>query len=112
MRTHRGWVKIHYRGSKQLHRYLYNGWKLSSELRLKLNGRKVIIYLMFTRNSEVVYNPGNVIAVDVNENNVMLAVFMDKRLCEVYRIETGLGKLVISYAERRKRITRGKINED
>ena len=29
-------------------------------------------------------------------------------LCEVYRIETGLGRLVISYAERRKRITRGK----
>ena len=27
---------------------------------------------------------------------------------EVYRIETGLGRLVISYAERRKRITRGK----
>ena len=48
VRTHRGWVKIHYRSHKQLHRYLYNGWKLSSELRLKLNGGKVVIYLTFT----------------------------------------------------------------
>ena len=39
VRTHKGWVKMHYRGHKQLLGYLYNGWKLSSELRLKLNGR-------------------------------------------------------------------------
>jgi len=108
VRTHKGWIKICYRNHKQLHRYLYNGWSLSTELRLKLNGRKVIIYLTFTKNFEVAYNPNNVVAVDVNENNVTLAVFRDKRLCEVYRLETGLGRLVISYAERRKRITRGK----
>lgn len=108
VRTHKGWVKIHYRGHKQLLGYLYNGWKLSSELRLKPNGKKVIIYLTFTKNFEVAYNPNNVIAVDVNENNVTLAVFREEKLCEVYRIETGLGRLVISYAERRKRITRGK----
>ena len=108
LRAHREWVKIHYRNHKQLHRYLYNGWKLSSELRLKLNGKKVIIYLAFTKNLEVVYNPNNVVAVDVNENNVTLAVFRDRKLYEVYRIETGLGRIVISYAERRKRIARGK----
>ncbi|MCD6488798.1 MAG: transposase [Desulfurococcales archaeon] len=108
VRTHRGWVKICYRGHKQLHRYLYNGWKLSNELRLKLNGKKVIIYLTFTKNFEVAYNPKNVVAVDVNENNITLAVFRDEKLCEVHRIETGFGKLVISYAERRKRITKGR----
>ncbi|MCD6301253.1 MAG: transposase [Staphylothermus sp.] len=108
LRTHRGWVKIHYRSHKQLHRYLYNGWKLSSELRLKLGGKKVIVYLTFTKNFEVVYSPSNVVAVDVNENNVTLAVFRDKKLCKVYRIETGLGRIVISYAERRKRMTRDK----
>jgi len=108
VRIHRGWIKIHYRSHKQLHRYLYNGWKLSSELRLKLNGRRIIIYLTFTKNFEVAYNPNNVVAVDVNENNVTVAVFRDKKLREVYRIETSLGRLVISYAERRKRITRGK----
>lgn len=108
VRTHRGWIEIHYKSHKQLYRYLYNGWKLSSELRLKLNGRKVIAYLTFTKNFEVMYNPRNVVAVDVNENNVTLAMFKDKKLCEVYRIKTDLGKLVIVYAERRKRITRGR----
>jgi len=108
VRTHRGWVRIHYRNHKQLHRYLYNGWRLSSELRFKLNGRKIIIYLTFTRNFKVVYNPSNVITVDINENNVTVAVFRDRKLCEVYRIETGLGRLLISYAERRRRITKGK----
>jgi putative transposase len=108
VKTHRGWVRIHYRNHKQLHRYLYNGWKPSNELKLKLSGRKVILYLTFTKNFEVTYNPHNVIAVDVNENNVTLAVFRDKKLCEVYRIETGLGRIVIGYAERRMRITRGK----
>ena len=108
LKTHRGWIKIHYISHKQLHRYLYNRWKLSSELRLKLNGRKVIIYLTFTKNFEITYNPGNVVAVDINENNVTVAVFKDRKLREVYRVESGLGRLVISYAERRKRITRGK----
>ena len=108
VRTHKGWIKIHYRNHKQLHRYLYNEWRLSSELRLKLNGKKIIVYLTFTRNFEVVYSSSNVVAVDVNENNVTLAIFRDKKLCEVYRIETGLGRIVISYAERRKRITGGK----
>jgi len=108
LRTHRGWIQIHYREHKQLYRYLYSDWKLSSELRLKLNGRKVIIYLTFTKNFDVVYNPSNVVAVDVNENNVTVAVFRDRKLREVYRIETSLGRLVISYAEKRKRIIRGK----
>ncbi|GBF08619.1 hypothetical protein apy_03440 [Aeropyrum pernix] len=108
VRTHRGWVEVHYRNYKQLHRYLYSGWKLSSELRLKLTGRKVIVYLTFMKNFEVVYNPHNVVAVDVNENNVTVAVFKYRKLCEVYRIETNLGRIVIAYAERRKRITKGK----
>ena len=69
---------------------------------------EVIIYLTFTKDFEVVYSSSNVVAVDVNENNVTIAVFRDKKLCGVYRIETGLGRLVISYAERRKRITRGR----
>ena len=112
VRTHREWIKIHYRNHKQLHRYLYNRWKLSSELRLKPNGKKVIIYLTFTKSFEVTYNPDNVIAVDVNENNVTVAVFKDRKLREVYRVESGLGRLVISYAERRKRITRGKLTKD
>jgi hypothetical protein len=57
VRTHKGWIKIHYRCHKQLRRYLYNGWKLSSELILKLNGKKVVIHLTFTKVFEIVCNP-------------------------------------------------------
>uniref|UniRef100_A0A7C2Z241 Transposase n=1 Tax=Ignisphaera aggregans TaxID=334771 RepID=A0A7C2Z241_9CREN len=108
LRTHAGWVQLHYRNHRQLHRYLYSVWKLSGELKLKLNGKKVFVYLTFMKEFEVPYNPSNVVAVDINENNVTVAVFVDRRLQEVYRIETNLGRLVISYAERRKRISEGK----
>ncbi len=108
VRIHRGWVKLHYREHKQLHRYLYNGWRLASELKLKLDGRKIFVYLTFKKDFEITYNPRNVVSVDVNENNVTLALFKDGKLNEVYRIETNLGRIVIGYAERRKRITRGK----
>jgi putative transposase len=50
----------------------------------------------------------NVIAVDVNENNITIAIFKNGVLVEVIRIETGLGRIVIAYAVRRKRISKGK----
>jgi len=108
LKTHRGWVELHYRNHRQLYRYLYGGWKLASELRLKVLGRKIIVYLSFTKSFEVNYNPENVVAVDVNENNVTVAVFKSGVLADVYRVETGLGGIVIAYSERRKRITQGK----
>jgi len=107
LRTHRGWVELHYRNHKQLHRYLYGGWRLASELRFKILGRKVVVYLTFTREFKVDYDPRNVVAVDVNENNVTIALFKGGALAGVYRIEIGLGRIVIAYSERRKRITRG-----
>lgn len=63
---------------------------------------------MFKRDFEVEYNPRNVVAVDVNENNVTLALFKDGVLRDVYRVETGLGRIVIAYSERRKGIMEGK----
>jgi len=54
----------------------------------------------------------NVLAVDVNENNVTAVLFKDGKIDEAYRIETGLGNLVISYSERRKRITQGRSTKD
>ena len=66
----------------------------------------MVIYLTFVKNFEVVCNPSNAVA--VNENNVTVAVFKDGKLREIYGIEAGLGRLVISYSERRKRITKGK----
>jgi len=107
LKTHRGWVELHYRNHKQLHRYLYGGWRLASELRFKILDRKVVAYLSFTRELEVGYDPKNVVAVDVNENNVTIAFFEDGALSNVYRVETGLGGVVIAYSERRKRVTLG-----
>ncbi len=112
LKTHRGWVELHYRGHKQLYRYLYGGWRLSSELKLKINGRRVTVYLTFRRDFEISYDPGNVVVVDVNENNVTIALFEDGVLVDVYRIETNLGRIVIAYAERRRRITVGKSTMD
>jgi IS605 OrfB family transposase len=108
LRTHRGWVELHYRNHKQLHRCLYGGWRLASELRFKILGKKVVVYLSFTREFEVGYDPRNIVAVDVNENNVTIALFKDGVLSDVYRVETNLGRIVIAYSERRKRITQGK----
>jgi IS605 OrfB family transposase len=108
LRTHRGWVELRYRNHKQLHRYLYGGWRLASELRFKTLGRKVVAYLTFTREFEIGYDPRNVVAVDVNENNVTIAFFKGGVPSDVYRAETGLGRIVIAYSERRKRITLGR----
>jgi IS605 OrfB family transposase len=108
LRTHLGWVELHYRSNRLLHRYLYSEWKLAEELKLKLAGKRIVAYLTFTKGFEVEYDPGNVVAVDVNENNATVAVFRNNILADVYRVETHLGRMVIAYAERRRRITEGK----
>jgi IS605 OrfB family transposase len=112
VRTHRGWIRIGYRNHRQLHRYLYNNWKLSSELRLKLSSGKILVYLTLTKEFEVSYNPDNAVAVDINENNVTLAVFVDRRLHEVYRVETNIGRIVIAYSERRRKIAENRSARD
>jgi putative transposase len=112
VRTHRGWIRIGYRNNKHLHRYLYNNWKPSSELRLKLTDGKILVYLTLVREFEVSYNPDNAVTVDINENNVTLAVFIDRRLHEIYRIETGIGRIVIAYSEKRRRITSDRSTRD
>jgi len=109
VRTHRGWVELKYRNNRQLHRYMYGGWIPSSELKLKTDGgRRVLAYITFVKVYTVFYDKKNVIAVDVNENNITIAVFRNGVLVEVIRVETGLGKIVIAYAVRRKRISKGK----
>jgi IS605 OrfB family transposase len=50
--------------------------------------------------------------VDINENNVTLAVFIDRRLHEVYRVETNIGRIFIAYSERRKRIAENRSTRD
>jgi transposase len=112
VRTHRGWNRIAYRNNKQLHRYLYNNWKPSSELKLKLTDGKILVYLTLAREFEVYYSPDNAVTVYINENNITLAVFVGRKLHEIYRIETSIGMIVIAYSERRRRITEGRSTRD
>jgi IS605 OrfB family transposase len=106
LRTHRGWVELRYRNNKQLYRYLYSGWRLSSELKLESNGRRVIAYLAFSRSFEITYDPSNVVSLDVNENNVTIVVFRDDFLAGIIRVETSLGRIIIAYSVERERISR------
>jgi transposase len=106
LRTHGGWVELRYRDNKQLHRYLYSGWRLSRELKLEPGGRRVLAYIAFSRSFEILYDPSNVVSLDINENSVMIAAFRDGVLAGVTRIETGLGRMVIAYSVRRERISR------
>jgi putative transposase len=109
IKTHRGWVELKYRNNRQLLRYLYGGWIPASELKLKADGgRRVLAYITFVKVYAVFYDKKNVIAVDGNENNITIAVFRNGVLVEVIRVETGLGRIVIAYAVRRKRISKGK----
>ena len=110
--THRGWVEIPLRVTKQLARYLYGGWRVAEELRLRLVGRKAIVWLTFEKDVEVVTREGNYLSLDINENNVTVAVFEDFKLREIRRYETNLGKIVTNYAVRREEITKGRSTKD
>jgi IS605 OrfB family transposase len=110
--THKGWVEIPLKFTKQFTRYVYEGWRVSQELKLRLVGRKVLVWLTFEKEVEVESKEGNYISIDVNENNVTLAVFEGFKLKELRRYETGLGKLVINYSIRREEITRGYSTKD
>jgi transposase, IS605 OrfB family, central region len=86
---------------------LYDGWRVSQELKLRLVGRKALVWLGFEKEVEVETEEGNYISMDVNENNVTLAVFEGFKLKELRRYETGLGRIVLNYSLRREEITKG-----
>ena len=71
-------------------------------------GRRVLAYITFVKVYAILYDKMNFIAVDGNENNITIAIFKNGVLVEVIRVETGLGRIVIAYAVRRKRISKGK----
>jgi IS605 OrfB family transposase len=106
------WVVLRCLSHKQLHRYLYGGWMLAGELKLKRMGKRWVAYLTFKRDFNVDPDPRNVVAVDVNEDNITAAVFVGGSLKEVWRLETGLGDMVIAYAERRRKIMEGRHPSD
>jgi hypothetical protein len=51
--THKGWVEIPLRVTSQLIRYLHEDWRVSQELKLRLVGRKVLVWLTFEKEVEV-----------------------------------------------------------
>ena len=110
--THKGWVDIPLKFTKQFTRYVYEGWRVSQELKLRLVGRKILVWLTFEKEVEVESKDGNYLSIDVNENNVTLAVFEGFKLKELRRYETRLGKLVINYSLRREEITKGHSTKD
>jgi IS605 OrfB family transposase len=61
---------------------------------------------------EVESKEGNYISIDVNENNVTVAVFEGFKLKEFRRYETGLGRVVVNYSLRREEITKGHSTKD
>ena len=110
--THKGWVEVPLKFTKQFSRYVYEGWMVSQELKLRLVGRKILVWLTFEKEVEVESKEGNYLSIDVNENNVTVAVFENFKLKELRRYETGLGKLVINYSIRREEITKGHSTKD
>ncbi|EHP69778.1 transposase, IS605 OrfB family, central region [Metallosphaera yellowstonensis MK1] len=110
--THKGWVEIPLMVTRQLIRYLHESWRVSQELKLRLVGRKVLVWLTFEKEVEVETKDGNHISIDVNENNVTVAVFEGFKLKELRRYETGLGRVVVNYSLRREEITKGHSTKD
>jgi IS605 OrfB family transposase len=110
--THKGWVDIPLKFTKQFTRYVYEGWRVSQELKLRLVGRKILVWLTFEKEVEVGSKDGNYISIDVNENNVTLAVFEGFKLKELRRYETRLGRIVMNYSLRREEITKGHSTKD
>ncbi|MEJ2781840.1 IS200/IS605 family accessory protein TnpB-related protein [Stygiolobus sp. CP850M] len=110
--THKGWVEIPLKFTKQFVHYIYEGWRVSQELKLRLVGRKVLVWLTFEKEVEVESKEGNYISIDVNENNVTLATFENFKLKELRRYETGLGRIVVNYSLRREEITKGHSTKD
>jgi IS605 OrfB family transposase len=110
--THKGWVEIPLRLTNQFIHYLYGGWRVSQELKLRLVGRKVLVWLTFEKEVEVETKEGSYISIDINEDNITVAIFEDFKLRELRRYETGLGRIVANYSLRREKITKGNSTKD
>jgi len=98
--THKDWVTIELEPHKQYWEYVNSGWRLASEIKVKLDkkNRRLIIYLVFKKSVEI-YEPNGFISVDVNENHV--AVLVDDK---AFLFETGFRDIVLGYYYRRKRV--------
>lgn len=98
--THKGWITLGIRPHKLYWKYMNRSeWKLSSESKLKINGGKVELILMFRKEEYNPYEPKTVIPVDINEDNVTFKVGS-----EVYIAKTNFKKITVSYHNHRRRV--------
>jgi len=98
--THRGWVTLGFEPHKQYWRYVNRGWRLASEVKVRLDkrSRMLIFHLVFVKEVEE-FKPRGHLPVDINENNI--TILIDG---VAYLFETDTEKLVLGYYYRRKRI--------
>jgi len=98
--THRGWIRVELELNKLYWKYINRGWKLASEVKIRLDrkSRRIEVILVFKKDVGT-YKPRGYIAVDVNENSV--AVLVDGI---VYLFETGLKDITLGYYYRRKSV--------
>ncbi|MEB3691194.1 MAG: transposase [Caldisphaeraceae archaeon] len=98
--THKGWVAIEIEPHKQYWKYVNRGWKVASEVKVKIDkkNKQLIIYLTFAKGVEE-YKPKGYLPVDINENNVTMLIDS-----VAYLFETNVEKLVLGYYYRRKKI--------
>jgi len=94
--AHRGWITIELQPHKLFWKYVNSGWKLRTQLKLKLDHKERRVYVYFVFEKEIdttVKNCENIIPVDVNESNVTV-----KLLNRVYILETDIKRLTLGYA--------------
>ncbi|MCD6324627.1 MAG: hypothetical protein J7L55_05935 [Desulfurococcales archaeon] len=73
--THKGWIAIEFEPHKQYWGCVNRGWKLVSEVKIRLDerNRQLIIYLTFIKETGE-YKPRGYLPVDVNEDNATILV--------------------------------------
>jgi IS605 OrfB family transposase len=99
--THKGWLGIELEPHEQYWKYVNCGWKLATEVKVRLDKRhrQLLMYLTFKRREVEECEPRGYITIDVNENHE--AILIDGT---VYLFETGFKDIVLGYSYRRKRV--------
>ncbi len=103
--TRKGWINIPLQFHKLFWRYYNGGWILRSSTRWKLVENKLYLYVVFTREVEVIRtsNSSKVYGIDINENNVTIYCYPENKAATIV---TNFSKIVLGYAYRRARIQR------
>jgi hypothetical protein len=96
--THRGWVRIDLKPSKEFYKLLARGFKPTSYAKIKLDrrSRRVVFHLSLEKEIEI-YRPGNIKPIDVYENS---AATLYEAFAAI--LETDLAKTTLGYSYRKR----------